>query len=121
MKQGRITAAFKEIDRMCGIGGLPFRTISRLYSLRNRMKPLIEAQYDEEMRIVNELADVDEKGTLSFHEEGGKSVMNTLFNKIQQTEVDWDEKPEEIAYDEKLGLSGNSLSALEGFVVIKED
>ena len=121
MKQGQIVKAFTTLKTLTAVKGLPFGTLSGLYQARRALSGHVEAQQEKEMEIIRELGEVQQDGTIKFNDpEEGPKEMNRRFLEIVGTEIDAKIEPVTVrinqAAADKLGLDGEILGALDGFV-----
>lgn len=123
MKQGNITTAFKAVCNLYKVKGLPFSLSSRLFTLKRKLQPFVECQQEQEMELLERWNALNPDGTLNVTSENVHQV-NAGLNEIQTADVDWTEPPIKITLTddlaEKLGITGEILEKLEGFVDFEE-
>lgn len=121
MKQGTITRAYKELQKLEEINGIPFKAMSRIHRIVKKMEPYIEAQQTEEIKAVKEFADIEPDGKIVYHNDGDAEKLNIRLGEIQNTEVDWDDEPVDVPYSEKMDLNGKTIGVLEDFINFVEE
>ena len=115
MKQGRITAAYKTLAKLNKIPGLPFGLCNRLYLKKHELEPYYNSQAEQEQVILDasgqEHVDITPEIRKAFYE-------------ITETDVEYEENPVEVVLTdelaEKLGVTGEMIETLEGFVKFSE-
>lgn len=118
MKQGKIFVAYKLLERLNRIPGLPFALSCQLYMLKKSLLPYYEAQVERE-QVLFEASGIDENGQVLMTPELKKSIAD-----IMKTEIDF--KPELVKLQitpeitEKLGITGEIIEQLEDFVQFVE-
>ena len=114
MKQEKIYVAYKLLERLNRIPGLPFSVCSKLYTVKKKLAPFYEAQVEKE-QVLFEAAGIDENGQVLITKELKKSIAD-----IMKTDVDFTPKTVTIQLTpditEKLGLTGEIIEHLENFV-----
>ena len=117
MKQGKIIAAYYELLKLNRIPGLPFAVCNRLYLLKSKLQPYFDSQLEQENVIL------EAHGQTSEHCEITPEISKE-FKAISESEVDYDFKPVEIVVTdglaEKMGLTGEIIGNLDGFVIFTE-
>ena len=121
MKQGTITRAYKELQKLEEINGIPFKAMSRIHRIVKKMEPYIEAQQTEEIKAVKEFADIEPDGKIVYHSDGDAEKLNVRLGEIQNAEVDWEDEPVDIPYSEKMDLNGKTIGVLEDFINFVEE
>lgn len=123
MTQGEITVAFKTVSELYKAKGVPYMVSKRLYDLKRRLQPHFEFQREKELDLLEEWDAINPDGTLRITSENVNQI-NAKLNEIQNMEVDWQEPPVSILLNddlaEKLGITGEILEKLEGFVDFEE-
>lgn len=118
MKQERIFVAYKLLERLNKIPGLPFKLCSQLYMLKKGIQPYYDAQVEQEM-VLLEAAGINENGQVTMTPELKKSLAD-----IMKAEIDLKPVPVDILLTptttEKLGLTGEIMERLEDFVHFME-
>ena len=118
MKQERVFVAYKLLERLNKIPGLPFKLCSQLYMLKKSIQPYYDAQVEQEM-VLLEAAGIDENGQVMMTPELKKSLAD-----IMKAEIDLKPIPVDILLTptttEKLGLTGEIMERLEDFVHFME-
>lgn len=118
MKQEKIFVAYKLLERLNKVPGLPFGICSKLYMLKKNLAPYYEAQQEKQM-VLFEAVGIDENGQVEITKELKKSLADIL-----KTEVDCEVQPVKIELTQdmadKLGLTGEIIEQLEGFVEFVE-
>lgn len=118
MKQEKIFVAYKLLERLNKIPGLPFKLCSQLYMLKKGIQPYYDAQVEQEM-VLLEAAGIDENGQVMMTPELKKSLAD-----IMKAEIDLKPIPVDILLTptttEKLGLTGEIMERLEDFVHFTE-
>lgn len=123
MTQGKITVAFKTVSELYKAKGVPYMISKRLYNLKRKLQPHFEFQQEKELDLLEEWDAINPDGTLRITSENVNQI-NAKLNEIQNMEVDWQEPPVSILLNddlaEKLGITGEVLEKLEGFVDFEE-
>lgn len=123
MTQGEITVAFKTVSELYKAKGVPYMVSKRLYDLKRKLQPHFEFQKEKELDLLEEWDAINPDGTLRITSENVNQI-NAKLNEIQKMEVDWQEPPVSILLNddlaEKLGITGEILEKLEGFVDFEE-
>lgn len=118
MKQEKITIAYKMLEKINRVPGLPFSVCSKLFMAKKGLAPYIEAQAEKE-NIIFENAGVDDNGKTMITKE-----LQAAFAEILKTEVDFKLEPVEIQLTpelaEKLNITAEMLEVLDGFVEFVE-
>ena len=114
MKQRQISAAYQAVTQLYKVEGLPFSVSMQLYLLKKKLDPYIELEAEKERTLFDASG---ESGTLT-------PEMRREIAKILEAEVEWNEEvlhfvllPEMI---DKMGITGEILDKLDGFVTIEE-
>lgn len=123
MTQGKITVAFKTVSELYKVKGVPYIVSKRLYDLKRKLQPHFEFQKEKELDLLEEWDAINPDGTLRITSENVNQI-NAKLAEIQNMEVDWQEPPVSILLNddlaEKLGITGEILENLEGFVNFEE-
>ena len=123
MTQGKITVAFKTVSELYKAKGVPYMVSKRLYNLKRKLQPHFEFQQEKELDLLEEWDAINPDGTLRITSENVNQI-NAKLAEIQNMEVDWQEPPVSILLNddlaEKLGITGEILEKLEGFVDFEE-
>lgn len=118
MKQEKIYVAYKLLERLNRISGLPFKVFSQLYGVKKSLAPYYEAQQEKQMMLF-EAAGIDENGQVEITPELKKSIAD-----IMKTDVDFNIEPVTIQLTPsdvaKLELTGEIMEQLEEFVEFVE-
>ena len=125
MKQGKIVNAFKLLTKLYKIEGVPFGVSSILYNTKNRLQPYVDHQAEQEERMAEEISDgLNPDGSYKMNEEQKERFFKEL-DEIQKTEVAFDLKPVRLQLTNEqvmlLGITGEKLEALDGFMIIEVD
>ena len=124
MKQGKITQAYKTVFDLYRVKGLPFSLSSRLFTLKRKLQPFVEHQQEQEMELLESWKALNPDGTMNITTENVNQVNDGL-KSIQDAEVEWNEQPITIALNddltEKLGITGEIIEQVDGFIVFKEE
>lgn len=125
MKQGRIVIAFNLLMKLYKIEGASFGTSSVLFNTKRRLQPYVEHQAEQESLLAEKYSDgQNADGTLKMEQDQQAQFFADL-KKIQETEVDFEYKPVRLVLDDHefklLGLNGEKMEALEGFMDIEVD
>lgn len=124
MMQGKITQAYKTVCNLYKAKGLPFSLSSRLFQLKRRLQPYVEHQKEQEIALLESWDAINPDGTLRITTENVNQV-NAGMNEIASAEVEWNEQPVVICLTdeltEKLGITGEIIEDMEGFIVFKEE
>ena len=122
MKQGRIVVAWTEIGILYKTKGVPFGISSQLFTLKRKLQPFVEHQQEQEIAALEEIGAVNTDMTVNVTDENCKQI-NDIMREIRETEVEYNEEPTTIkltdAICEKLGVSGETIDKLDGFVVFE--
>ena len=118
MRQEKIMLAYKQLEKLNKIPGLPFGVCSKLYMVKKSIAPFIEAQKEKE-QVLFEAAGIDDNGNVQNTRE-----LRAALADILKTEVDCDIQPIQIQITpditEKVGMTGEIIEHLEGFVEFVE-
>lgn len=125
MKQGRIVIAFNLLMKMYKIEGASFGTSSVLFNTKRRLQPYVEHQAEQESLLAEKYSDgQNADGTLKMEQDQQAQFFADL-KKIQETEVNFEYKPARLVLDDHefklLGLNGEKMEVLEGFMDIEVD
>ena len=125
MKQGKIVIAYNLLVKLYKIEGASFGVSSVLFNVKRRLEPYVEHQAEQETRLAEKYNDgANPDGSLKMEPEKQAKFFADL-KKIQETEVDFDYKPAHLILDDKefklLGLNGEKLEILDGFMDIEVD
>lgn len=124
MKQGKITQAYKTVFDLYRVKGLPFGLSSRLFTLKRKLQPFVEHQQEQEMELLESWKALNPDGTINVTSENVNQV-NAGLQEIQTAEVEWNEQPITITLNddltEKLGITGETIEQVEGFIEFKEE
>lgn len=125
MKQGRIVIAFNLLMKLYRIEGASFGTSSVLFNTKRRLQPFVEHQAEQESLLAEKYGDgQNDDGSLKMTQEN-QALFFADLKKIQETEVDYDYNPVRLILDDHefklLGLNGEKMEALEGFMDIEVD
>lgn len=115
---GRITLAVKTLVKLGKREGVSFPVASRLFMLKKKLMPYYEMQAEQENVILEASGAVNENGEIDM------TNIRSAFAKLQCSQVDYDEPPIQIELTaddyEKLGLTGEIMDILDGFVEFME-
>ena len=118
MKQEKITIAYKMLEKINRVPGLPFSVCSKLFMAKKSLAPYIEAQAEKE-NVLFENAGVDDNGKMMITKE-----LKDAFAEILKTEVDFTMEPVVIKLTQenadKIGMTGEIMEKLEGIVQFVE-
>ena len=116
--QESIFKAHQTLGQINKTPGLPFALCKKLFMVRIKMKPHVECEI-EQQQVILEAAGRKPDGTYNTNPD----VLREL-KKIQQTEVDWKDKPVKIemtpAMFQRIGVTAEMLENLDGFVEFVE-
>lgn len=120
MKQAKIAIAHATIEQMYKTKGIPFNVCQKLFRIKKKLEPFVECQNEKELAVIEENSNgVDDKGNFIMTNEQKLTVLK-LFKAIRETDVEYEEKPEIIDITdelaEKLGITGETLNNLDGFI-----
>lgn len=120
MKQNRISKAYKAIVQMYKRTGVPFGICNQLFMLKKKLEPYYELQGEKESEILKAHGWENEMiGRVPYTPEILKE-----FKEIQEAEVEYEGEPVEIriteAIAEKLGITGEIIDMVDGFITFTE-
>ena len=120
MKQIMISKAYKAIVQMYRNKGVPFGICNQLFMLKKKLEPYYELQGEKESEILKENGWENEMiGRVPYTPEILKA-----FKEIHEAEVEYDGEPVEIriteAIAEKLGITGEIIDMVDGFITFTE-
>ena len=125
MKQGRIVSAYKTLTALYKVKGIPFGISCVLYNVKQRLEPYVECQDEQEIAMAEEISDgMNPDGTYKMDSVQRQEFFRRL-DEIMNTEVEYDHKPVRIQLNEELvqilGITGEIVEVLDGFVIIEVD
>ena len=117
MKQGRIAMAYKTIISLYKKPGLPFRICNQLFMLKKVLEPFYEFQADMEGKVIEESGQEINRFEMT-------PEIRKAFEQIQAEEVEIEIEPLEIPLTddlaEKMGITGEMIDQLDGFIKFTE-
>ena len=114
MKQGKIVAAYKTLMRLNKVPGLPFSLCNKLFMKKRELEPYFQSQREQENVLIEASGQKPDEGYDLTPE------IKREIRKIAETDVDYEVNPVEISLTdeqcEKLGLTGEIMEILDGFI-----
>ena len=125
MKQGKINVAFREICNLYKIKGLPYTLSRNLFFLKRDIQPYVEHYNEAEEEVLEKWDAITSAGTVRTDMPmADVAKINKELDEIRATDVEYDVTPITIVLNdeltEKLGVTGELMEQLDGFVNLVE-
>ena len=115
MKLKKIAIANKVLLRLYRVSGIPFPISCKLFMLKKKLQPFIDLQAEMENSILKEKNAIGEDGTINMTAE-----IRSKFADILDSDVEYEENQIDLPVNaevvEKLGITGEVIDQLDGFV-----
>lgn len=126
MKQGKINVAFRVLCDLYRIKGLPFGLSSMLFNMKRRLQPFVEHYNDAEAEVLEKWNAMTPAGTVRTDMPMAEvAQINKELDDIRTTNVEYDVNPITVVLNadltEKLGITGEIIEQLDGFVNFVEE
>ena len=124
MKQGKINVAFRVLCDLYRIKGLPFGLSSMLFNQKRNLQPFVEHYNEAEAEVLEKWDAITPAGTVRTDMPmADVAKINKELDEIRATDVECNVKPITVVLTdeltEKLGITGEIIEQLDGFVVFE--
>lgn len=121
MRQGKINVAFRVLCDLYRVKGLPFSLSSMLFNQKRNLQPFVEHYNEAEAEVLEKWDAITPAGTVRTDMPMAEvAKINKELDEIRATDVEYDVTPITIVLNdeltEKLGVTGEIIEQLDGFV-----
>lgn len=124
MKQEQISTAYKTVEELYKVKGLPFAVSKQLYMLKHDLEPHAQCENEKRVEVLETWKAINPDGTLHITTENVNQI-NKAFDEIAKTEIEWLAEPVKMTLTaeqvEKLGITGEIIEKLVGFIEFTEE